>query len=259
MKKLLSYEFEFVENLRPVVNKDGTIKEFYPQKGYIEKHPDAVLNKYGDGAFCRFSIDPKWYGVSGVYAYYIDDNLIYIGQCLDFAKRFNMGYGNITSHCCVQKGGQSTNCKMNKVVLEAFKNPKTVAVYFCRTPSYDAVEAELIQYYNPKYNTMLTNKLAENHDRPKQKVNALTKSVGQSRGSTAEIRAYILDLLRRRKEAGLEHVMLVSGDIHREMGLTARMPSVCASMYAVMREQDIVLKTTPSGKSSTITIQYFLD
>jgi hypothetical protein len=34
MKKLLDYDFEFIENLSCVLNRDGTIKEYYPQDSY---------------------------------------------------------------------------------------------------------------------------------------------------------------------------------------------------------------------------------
>jgi len=254
MKTLLTYDFEFVENLQPVINKDGSIKKFYPQSSYIKKE-GAELNNYGEGAFCKFSISSKWSGISGVYAYFIDDELDYIGQCVDFAKRFNMGYGNISPRCCF-KGGQSTNCKINKVILEAVEFKKTVAIYFYKTPNYDAVEFELIRHFNPLYNTALTISIERTHKEKK----ALPKVVTANRrfSSQADIKEYILECLKIEKELGKKQVTLVSGDMHKALGLNSRMPSVCSAMYAVMCEKDTVLKTTPSGLSSTITIQYSL-
>lgn len=52
--------------------------------------------------------------------------------------------------------------------------------------------------------------------------------------------------------------MLISGEIHKAMGLKNKMPSVCNAMYQAMDPGDVVVQTTPSGKSSTIQICYQL-
>ena len=44
-----------------------------------------------------------------------DGQIIYIGETAGLRQRFNMGYGNISPRNCYV-GGQSTNCKMNKIV-----------------------------------------------------------------------------------------------------------------------------------------------
>jgi hypothetical protein len=148
MKKLLSYEFHFVQNIEPVKDRNGNIQEFYPQDKY-GKQDQSKLHRYGQGPFCHFSIDPiMWSEVSGVYAYFIDDDLVYIGQALNLAQRFNQGYGYIAPRACYD-GGQSTNCKMNKIVLDAIKNGKSVALYFCTTGDFHRIERDLIGHYNP--------------------------------------------------------------------------------------------------------------
>ena len=154
MKKiLLTYKFEFIDNIKPVLNSEGNIKEFYPQNAYLKKQNKA-LHKYGSGAFCKFSIHPKWSGVSGVYVYYVDDELVYIGQAQNFASRFNQGYGNISPRNCFV-GGQSTNCKINKMVLESVRSDKVVSIYFYITNDFKKIESELIQTYKPVLNKML--------------------------------------------------------------------------------------------------------
>ena len=55
-----------------------------------------------------------------------------------------------------------------------------------------------------------------------------------------------------------DYVDIVSGDIHREMKLRNKMPSVCSAMYQMMKSNDEILSATPSGKSSTIKIRYYL-
>ena len=75
---------------------------------------------------------------------------------------------------------------------------------------------------------------------------------------TAEIRHFILETLVQHQRRGEPNCSLVSGEIHKAMGLSNKMPSVCSAMYQTMEAGDVVLHTTPSGKSSTIKICYQL-
>lgn len=73
-----------------------------------------------------------------------------------------------------------------------------------------------------------------------------------------EIRDYIDRKWIEAKKLQKTHIDLVSGEIHKQMGLKNKMPSVCQVMYKIMKPGDEILRTTPSGKSSTITIRYYL-
>lgn len=73
------------------------------------------------------------------------------------------------------------------------------------------------------------------------------------------IRKFIQDAFDRHRSSGLQECILTSGEIHRDMGLRNKLPSVCSAMYQLMGEKDEILHTTPSGKSSTIQIRYYLD
>ena len=94
-----------------------------------------------------------------------------------------------------------------------------------------------------------------------------TASVGEKRvtvpagkkTSSSDIAALIDRLLDEAKADGKEYLDLVSGSIHKQLGLKNRMPQVCNVMYKRMGSKDKVIKTTPSGYSSTITIRYYLD
>ena len=77
-------------------------------------------------------------------------------------------------------------------------------------------------------------------------------------GGTADILAYICGLLAFHRQQGETSCILTSGEIHRAMGLVHRMPSVCSAMYQAMGPGDVVVHTTPSGKSSTIQVRYSL-
>ena len=73
-----------------------------------------------------------------------------------------------------------------------------------------------------------------------------------------DIRQYIKQLKNTAKSQGRTYITLRSGDIHKDLNLHRNMPSVCNAMYQMMLDGDKILHTTPSGKSSTIEIQYFL-
>ena len=62
-----------------------------------------------------------------------------------------MGYGRIAPRNCYV-GGQSTNCKMNKVVLSLYEQGKTVDLYFYKTTDYKHVELELLGKIKTPYN-----------------------------------------------------------------------------------------------------------
>jgi len=262
-KKLLDYEFEYIQELAPVKNIDGKIKLFHPEEKYNNVKNHKLLS-VGTGPFCHFSINPKWASVSGVYAFYFDDELRYIGQCLNFAQRFNMGYGTISPRCCYE-GGQSTNCKMNKVVLAAYENGQKVDLYFYASPDYDRVEFDLIQNFKPRHNTSRTGsyqvKSVEDKEKkfPKEKkVMSVTRTNTDGRSQKQEVTDYIQKLLNKERTLGKTSVVLVSGEIEKDMGWSHRTPTVCDAMYALMQTGDIVLHTTPSGKSTTIKIEYRL-
>ncbi|MDF2557687.1 MAG: Excinuclease subunit domain protein [Bacillales bacterium] len=267
-KKLLNYEFEFVQELAPVRDINGDIKLFSPHLKLID-NKRYILHKYGEGPFCRFSIHPKWDSVSGVYAYFFNNELVYIGQCLNFLQRFNNGYGNISPRSCVSNqnsAGQSTNCKMNKAVLNQYLSGDQVFLYFLVTTDYDKVEYELIQHYKPKLNTARTqSKLVQKKEKEKsvkklndfEKNQNVKKDIKKNLGKK-EIVKYLEDYFEECRFKGFMEVDVVSGDIHSKLNLKNCMPTVCAAMYSMMKSNDKVLNTTPSGFSSTIAIKYKL-
>lgn len=70
--------------------------------------------------------------------------------------------------------------------------------------------------------------------------------------TTNDIKQYILKKIEESKD----DIIIVSGEVHKELSLKNSMPMVCNAMYAVMREDDQVLETTPSGFSSTLKVKY---
>lgn len=70
--------------------------------------------------------------------------------------------------------------------------------------------------------------------------------------TTADIKKYIL----KKIEASTEDIVIISGEIHKELPLKNSMPMVCNAMYAVMQDGDQILEASPKGRSSTLKIKY---
>lgn len=146
---LEGWEFAFVAQLDPERDDMGVIRESSPQARYA-KSDTVPLHQHGRGPFCSFHITVLP-GLAGVYALIVDGSVRYIGECEDLGKRFNAGYGNISPKNCY-KGGQATNCKINRRVLEVSQSGARVNVYFYRTAQRKTVEKLLIARYMPPWN-----------------------------------------------------------------------------------------------------------
>lgn len=84
------------------------------------------------------------------------------------------------------------------------------------------------------------------------------KTVGRGKVTSNDIRQYIDALLQDARMSGQEYIDLTAGEIHKQMVLRNRHPDVCRLMYEKMTPYDKILRTTPSGYSSTVTIRYYL-
>ena len=82
------------------------------------------------------------------------------------------------------------------------------------------------------------------------------KAVSINKTSTADIRNYIENCKTVARNNDQKNLVLVAGDIHREMKLKSAMPMVCNAMRQCMRSEDKILYETASGYSSTLKIMY---
>lgn len=148
---LCGYPFQFIQELEPEKNAFGKIKTFDPKIRYYKKS-STQLNKYGDGPFCRFPLNSnRFLGICGVYALFDSQDLLYVGRTQNFAQRFNQGYGIISPKNCYI-GGQSTNCKINSMILRKYVCGEHIYLYFHQTSQYTSIESKLIQALAPPYN-----------------------------------------------------------------------------------------------------------
>ncbi len=75
---------------------------------------------------------------------------------------------------------------------------------------------------------------------------------------TSEVAEYISVKLSDAKLRGDKSVILISGEIHKELGLVSRMPTVCSAMRKLMKDGDTILHSPPKGNGSRLIIEYFL-
>lgn len=129
--------------------------EKYRSKGLVKSLSndfcvDDINNKL---TFCKFKLkNDKIKNIEGVYIWVLDNKIIYIGETNKLKNRFNYGYGIICPRN-IFKGGQSTNCKMNRVVLNKSKENKYITIYFHETPYYKKIENYLLNNYKTEYNS----------------------------------------------------------------------------------------------------------
>jgi len=144
------FRFARVCSIEPECGPDGRPREYLPQHGYRNAR-GLPLHRYGAGPFCSFSI-PADLHVAGVYLLLVDDSACYVGECQNLSERFNSrGYGQIQPRNCY-KGGQQTNCRLNRLILDAVKQGHRIDLWFHETPDRQAVERKLIAELAPPWN-----------------------------------------------------------------------------------------------------------
>jgi len=120
MLKIDQYELKYVCDIIPEIDDNGNIIEYYPQELYRKKE-NVKLHEYGKRPFCRFKIPTCWAGKEGVYCIYSDDQLVYVGECVDLSKRFNMGYGNISPVFVRNDGYEKLSAYLKRINGDSIK------------------------------------------------------------------------------------------------------------------------------------------
>ena len=80
--------------------------------------------------------------------------------------------------------------------------------------------------------------------------------------STRDFRVKLQELLESAKNGGLDHVDVTAGRLHTLVGgypgPSPRTPSCCNAMKSMMRRNDEILRTPPSGYGASLQIRYYL-
>ena len=121
-------------------NNDNFYKEF--------------LNKYGDLEYSTFYLaNQDQHNLKGVYFYYLNNELKYIGRCRDnMKKRVNSGYGKISPKKCFIDG-QSTNCKVNSLITKNRDNIVLKIFIMDDVKEIEELESRLILECEPVWNS----------------------------------------------------------------------------------------------------------
>lgn len=96
------------------------------------------------------------------------------------------------------------------------------------------------------------------HQKRKQKYPNSINRKEKVTGLKEEITRYILKLLEKASKDGLLVFEISSGQIHKDMKLKNRVPSVCNAMVKINEYPHEIIKDTASGKSSTKIVRYYL-
>lgn len=83
--------------------------------------------------------------------------------------------------------------------------------------------------------------------------------VRKSKGQTEEVRKYITNILLANKVDGIKTVDLRSGDIHKKLQLSAKLPIVCNAMTSLQLFRYEVIQSPAKGRGSNLVLRYFLD
>ena len=125
----------------------------YKLKNNNDMFYKKFLNKYGDLQYSRFMLSNRSeYKLKGVYFYYVNDELKYIGRCRDsMQKRVNNGYGNISPKSCYIDG-QATNCKVNALVTQNKESVKLKIYPMDDVKEIEKLESQFIEELMPVWN-----------------------------------------------------------------------------------------------------------
>ena len=147
---LLGYPFLWTARIEPERDSRGEPLEFLPQCCYAEA-ATSRLHPHGGGPFCRIKLDDLP-ASSCVYAITLEDNLVYLGAAGSLADRWGSSqYGKIQPRNCYV-GGQTTNCRINNLLLLEARRRSLVELWRYETPERKQVESVLIDALNPPWN-----------------------------------------------------------------------------------------------------------
>ena len=147
---LSGFPFIWTARIEPERDSCGEPLEFLPQCRYADA-ANSRLHPHGGGPFCRFQLHDLPMS-SCVYAVTLEHNLAYVGIAGNLAVRWGLGqFGSIQPRNCYV-GGQSTNCRINNLLLVGARRRSRIELWRHETPDRRQVESGLIDALDPPWN-----------------------------------------------------------------------------------------------------------
>lgn len=216
---------------------------------------NARANRYAAGPFCVFYLREAP-NAAGVYALTVGNEVKYIGECEDLRRRFSpKGYGSISPRN-LHSDGQSTNCKINALVLAAYKAGQSVSVWFAPLGARrKSVESKLLVELRPAWNGVRSRISSGRVE---------SSSLAASRQPTDKnrFRVGLALILAEAERSGETLVRVRSGDLHLQVGgypgASHQMPLCCRAMKAAMASGDRIILAPPKGVGANLIVEYRL-
>jgi hypothetical protein len=240
-------QFAFIGSVSHDRDEVGSIRE------YSHVLPPGIrVNRHATGPFCKFNL-PEAPATAGVYAITVGKELKYIGECQSLSARFGpAGYGEISERNC-HRDGQSTNCKINALILKTIKMGGRVDVWFLRMARRESVERELLDSIDPPWNGLSPFLSAGNRRRGTE---------DDAMPTADDFRNALNDKFRNAQDEERRSIRIRSRDLHIELGgypgPNHRMPVCCHVMRSEMNDGDRVISSPPRGAGASLVIEYQL-
>lgn len=87
----------------------------------------------------------------GLYVYLEGDKVLYVGKSArTFEDRF-AEYRTINARKCM-RDGQAQSCRLNNLVLSAYREGRSIDVYYAVTRQFEVLEGDMIRELRPPWN-----------------------------------------------------------------------------------------------------------
>ena len=148
-KMLEKFEFEFLDTIKPVMDGEKVKPNDFRDCGI--KFDEYNSHAYWNLDFWTFKIKAPEH--SGIYAFYVGNELKYVGSAISLSKRLKW-YQKI-SLSAIKRNGQPTNCHINNEIYKAIIAGEEVTVYIHKTDKFKEAERRLRWLYKPEWNRQL--------------------------------------------------------------------------------------------------------
>ena len=141
------FRFEVAGKLELQRDASGGIQSVNPAARYV-KRGEVKIHQYGAGPFCEFRIRlPK---PSGVYAFFENDQLRYVGKAANLDTELR-SYGKLSPANCYIRG-RETRCRVNNLIFKSCMAGSIMSVFYHKTEDYESLESTMIDELQPPWN-----------------------------------------------------------------------------------------------------------